>query len=669
MSISDRFTDKGLKHLSNAGISLDDALLFDERFDDYDIYLLHKKGIFPEYANSYDSRFTGFDVVNLINMGFLSDDINRYNQRFKATDIWLFCYNDIPAKITNDFEMIDGWGVFNLINEGIMAKDANAFDIRFSWQDIVMLIRNGIPSFKANSYNEHLSGADIIELFKKDFPGSKTHYTFRHLSSLKVEHPLKSIVEAGKHDLAENYPKDHIQKMAHMGLSADEVEKYDSRFDFEDVLALANANICYIKANNYPEIFTGEEIVKLSEEKITPQKAYDFVRLPKNKYNRFDRRETFLLCKAQTSLSDANDYDYRFNLEDIIRLSIIDCSPDVANEYNTDFTGTDIYLLYSIGLKPNNIPEDPKLQEYIHKILNMLKERRTMPDIERVGSREISEEILFNFFQDFRVLGTGAHGIVLLDQSEVLDYVILNFLAHGQDSEDWTSKKRDFQYAIKFSIKAEHEFNLLSLMKSHDYVVKPLGYMHGVYIKLGFIQGETLENLLKNKGSLPYDNTMKYGTDILNGIFELRRDGIYHRDIHERNLMIDEDIDRAIILDLSAATRKYWDIHRNNRAYGGNNDLISLGQVMYKMAAGHNLFNEGHGFTCYSAVKEGIKTTREKVYDDPELLQSYLNKVREDVKDRNLADLIVYLLDDDLWTQPGLEKVQETQRMFERYVA
>ena len=39
-----------------------------------------------------------------------------------------------------------------------------------------------------------------------------------------------------------------------------------------------------------------------------------------------------------------------------------------------------------------------------------------------------------------------------------------------------------------------------------------------------------------------------------------------------------------------------------------------------------------------------------------------------DTKDKGLAEVIINLLNDDLWTQPSLEKVQQTKEMFERYL-
>ncbi|MBS3097717.1 serine/threonine protein kinase, partial [Candidatus Woesearchaeota archaeon] len=156
-----------------------------------------------------------------------------------------------------------------------------------------------------------------------------------------------------------------------------------------------------------------------------------------------------------------------------------------------------------------------------------------------------------------------------------------------------------------------------------------------------------------------------YSAGLLNGIVELREPGIYHRDLHLGNIMIEEQTDRAVIIDLHAATENPNGIYERNRQYGGNNDLISLGLLMYKMATGNNLFNDEKGLTAYR--KDQVKEEREKAYSDPALKQSYLNKVRADVKDKPLADIIVSLLDDDLWKQPSMKKVYQVLERLQKY--
>lgn len=180
-------------------------------------------------------------------------------------------------------------------------------------------------------------------------------------------------------------------------------------------------------------------------------------------------------------------------------------------------------------------------------------------------------------------------------------------------------------------------------------------------ILMEYIDGLTIEQILsRDKTMNPYQ-ALCYGKDIMRGIRELRNAGIYHRDLHDRNIMIMNE--KAVIIDLGAATENPAEIYSLNRAYGGNNDLVSLGQLMYKMVTGDNLFKEETGDS--KQYKDQIKTEREKTYDNSELKQKMLGKVKIDVKHEKLAHIITTLLDDDIWTQPSLEQVKQTQRMME----
>jgi len=175
-----------------------------------------------------------------------------------------------------------------------------------------------------------------------------------------------------------------------------------------------------------------------------------------------------------------------------------------------------------------------------------------------------------------------------------------------------------------------------------------------------YINGQTIEELLSKTTINPL-KVVLYGIQILQGLKELRRVSIYHRDLHDRNIMIDEENDRAVIIDLGAATTNPNEVHEQNRLYGGNNDLISLGLLMYKMATGHNLFSDESGHSYREEIKDNIKTEREKTYEDPTLKKAMINKVRTDIEG-GLRRIIMNLLDDDLWTQPSIEQVKQTQK-------
>lgn len=249
--------------------------------------------------------------------------------------------------------------------------------------------------------------------------------------------------------------------------------------------------------------------------------------------------------------------------------------------------------------------------------------------------------------------------------------------------------------ALKFSQNNDHEYIYLRKVNHfHDRqqrnVIKMLGYyapdtssqryIHALVkpalqlirdppsgiLRLEYVDGDTIENMLKSGRTFTQQEILHFSYDIAHGLYELRQCGIAHRDIHDRNIMIDTENNRAVIIDLGAATFVPVKYHRGNRAFGGNNDLLSLGQLMYKMATGANLFNEAYGFTCYSAVKNSVRTRREEVYDNPKLLRQKFRQVRKDVP-KTLCTLIVGLLDDELWEQPGKVTIKKFLENVERH--
>jgi hypothetical protein len=171
--------------------------------------------------------------------------------------------------------------------------------------------------------------------------------------------------------------------------------------------------------------------------------------------------------------------------------------------------------------------------------------------------------------------------------------------------------------------------------------------------------GDSLKTIMGKK-LLSLDKTYHYSLEIFNGLQELRQAGIYqHRDIRPANIMVDEEKERAIIIDLGIATTDPLDLPKDNRRYGGPNDLVSLGQVMYKMATGEHIFAESESMerTIYA---DKLKDHRDWIYEEDKRLGPYLRIVNETVTDDKVADLIKLCL-----TAKGTE--EDYQRLEERF--
>jgi len=236
------------------------------------------------------------------------------------------------------------------------------------------------------------------------------------------------------------------------------------------------------------------------------------------------------------------------------------------------------------------------------------------------------------FAVNFKLIGTGTTSVVLLFRNS----------------------------AWKFSLDAEREYNLLKKVEEANEgtprnILKVKQVYDRIAVELEFISGDSLEKIL-SKEHLNRDRTISYSKDILNGIRELRQAGIYHRDLHGGNVLIEEEKNRAVIIDLGYATKDPEEVYNGNRAYGGNNDLVSLGQLMYRMAVGRNLFKD-EGFTCCSKVKERIRINRANIYSSKIEKEHYFKIVREKVQGE-LGKIIADLLNDGLYRQPPIERIE-----------
>lgn len=519
-----------------------------------------------------------------------------------------------------------------------------------------------------------------------------------------------------------------LHTLLHPSLDTEKV--YNEKFSTGDIMEMNLRNISYKQTAEYPEYVRLEDAMRLSKSGCTPEilESYNL--------KRFSPMEVAQLYGAGCLYKLAEKYDRKFSGYDIAHLVAGKCPPKRANRYynilknitkpkerlaSGSAWGLRIATLNLIKLTPEILMSlDGKRKRNIAKTFATIES--AMWDEPAYGQ----EKIWYNPNYSLVELGGSA--------------VILRRRDLGREAA-WKFSKNSF-YEAKLLLKLNEPKNVVRL-KNRDAIASSLSsqetmglYEDKIAIELEYIYGTTLEkyigimndksperkllNAIFGKENYPSKRKiLKYSEDILNGIHELRQAGIYHRDLHGKNIMHDRMDDKMVIIDLDAATEKPKEVHNLNRLYGGNNDLVSLGQIMYKMMTGNNLFNEGEGFSCYSVVKNKVKTVRERVYDNPALKQAHFGKIETDVLDalertypyggilssnpiknsltdksnriveearkeavryarqrksrylsaekpyaKKISNLIVKLLDRDLWTQPSMNEVEEMRTLF-----
>jgi hypothetical protein len=125
------------------------------------------------------------------------------------------------------------------------------------------------------------------------------------------------------------------------------------------------------------------------------------------------------------------------------------------------------------------------------------------------------------------------------------------------------------------------------------------------YIVMGYVRSETLADLLRHEGRLPLDRARRILYDLADALDYAHRHGVVHRDIKPQNVLLEDESERALLMDFGIAksasalgtitasgvavgTPMYMSPEQaiGDRHIDGRSDIYSLGLVAYEMLAG-----------------------------------------------------------------------------------
>ena len=171
-----------------------------------------------------------------------------------------------------------------------------------------------------------------------------------------------------------------------------------------------------------------------------------------------------------------------------------------------------------------------------------------------------------------------------------------------------------------------------SLNHPHICVLHDIGAQDGIdYLVMECVEGETLAKRLE-KGALPLEQVLKYGTQISDALDKAHRRGVVHRDLKPSNIMLTATGAKLLDFGLAkpsspvASTATPTDLTRDSLAteqgtvvgtfpymspeqlegkeLDGRSDIFSLGAVLYEMLTGRRAFGGISQLSVASAILE-----------------------------------------------------------------
>lgn len=144
----------------------------------------------------------------------------------------------------------------------------------------------------------------------------------------------------------------------------------------------------------------------------------------------------------------------------------------------------------------------------------------------------------------------------------------------------------------------------------------------GLYMVLEFVRGETLDQIIRRRGALPWPEAVSLIVQALHGLEHAHQMQVIHRDLKPANIILTTggvlklmDFGIARILNTARQTRvghligtlQYMSPEQVKGGEGdGRSDLYSLAIVLYEMLAGRVPFD---GDTDYDLIRAQVETT------------------------------------------------------------
>ncbi|RXI37830.1 Stk1 family PASTA domain-containing Ser/Thr kinase [Clostridium tetani] len=182
--------------------------------------------------------------------------------------------------------------------------------------------------------------------------------------------------------------------------------------------------------------------------------------------------------------------------------------------------------------------------------------------------------------------------------------------------------KEEFSRDAQFVEKFKREATAAASISDNNIVnIYDVGSEENInYIVMEYVQGETLKDVIRKKGKIPYKEAVKLAIQIAKGLECAHRNNIIHRDIKPHNILVTADnLVKVTDFGIAKATNSVTITNTSQimgsvhyfspeQAKGGfidfRTDIYSLGIVLYEMVTGQLPYN---GETAVSIALKHIQ--------------------------------------------------------------
>lgn len=269
---------------------------------------------------------------------------------------------------------------------------------------------------------------------------------------------------------------------------------------------------------------------------------------------------------------------------------------------------------YDAEIKAGSGDEIGELAEAFKGMVAELKEKQQLVDfLSATGAHTVAlrpsiavnavgpipGEVFAGRYEIKSVLGQGGMGVVYRAVDRELDEQVAIKLLHGEMVRRDASLLERFKQEIRLARRITHP----NVVRTHD-----LGEADGLYyITMEFVEGTSLDDLIRKRGKLPVGVTLTVARQLLRALEAAHAQGVVHRDIKPQNMIVDAqgflkvmDFGIARLADNSkgltmegavVGTPDYMAPEQLlGREVDGRADIYATGAVLFQCLTGERLF-------------------------------------------------------------------------------